>query len=79
LPAIIPKNPIKTDNRMLPDKTEPSTELNERQLADQLNKLKSLEDELNRLTILEHPVEIKNICGNIIDIKKSLAKFYTPK
>jgi hypothetical protein len=64
---------------MLPDKTAPSAELNEGQLADQLNKLKSLEDELNRLTILEHPVEIKNICSNIIDIKKSLAKFYIPK
>ena len=39
-----------------------------------LEKIKLLEEELLRLNILENPLEIKNICESIIDLKKTLVK-----
>jgi len=54
-----------------PVRTAASKEI-EKQLD--LDKIKSLEGELSRLTILENPLEIKNICNSIIDLKKKLEK-----
>lgn len=47
---------------------------NQNETKSQLEKIKLLEDELSRLTILENPLEIKDICASIIDIKKNIEK-----
>jgi hypothetical protein len=46
----------------------------ERRISNHLDKIKLLEAKLNRLTILENPQEIKDICTNIISLKKHLEK-----
>ena len=51
-----------------------SASLKDAQIRSDLAKIKSLEEELNLLNILENPLEIKNICMSIIDIKKGLEK-----
>ena len=55
----------------------PTADSNQNETNSQLEKIRLLEDELSRLTILENPLEIKNICTTIIDIKKSIEKMMT--
>jgi hypothetical protein len=59
---------------MLPQKSPFLGDSLEAQRNDHLEKIRLLENELSRLNILEHPREIRDICNDIINIRKSLER-----